>query len=206
MSSAFAATRVLTALAATVFSFTVYAQALPEGWFAAGGAPKEYKMIRAADARYKGEYGASILHESGTGQGFGTLMQAIQAGQFRGKRFSLKGWLKTQNADSVQMWLRIDGTDRMISMDNMDDRPVKGTTPWTEYEIVMDVPESANHLAYGVFVAGKGSVAIDDVQLGIVSLNTRLTTFYDYSKKAPEGTFSPMKRVLDGPVNLSFEK
>jgi hypothetical protein len=206
MSPTKVAVAVLATVLAATFASVANAQSLPEGWFASGDAPKEYKMMRSTDARYRGEYGASVVHESGSGQSFGTLMQAVQAAGFRGKRVSLKGWLRTENAGSAQMWLRVDDADRIVSMDNMDDRPVKGTTPWTEYEIVMDVPNSANHLAFGVFLSGKGALAIDEVRLSVAPENARLTKFYDYTKEAPDGIFKSMKRVSEAPTNLNFEK
>jgi hypothetical protein len=181
-------------------------QALPEGWRASGATPKEYKMTRTAQARYKGEFGASIVHESGSGQGFGTIMQAVNAAPFRGQRVALKAWIRTDDAESAQMWLRIDGASQVISMDNMDDRPIKGTMPWKEYEIVMSVPESATHLAFGVFLSGKGSLAFDEVRIGVAPASARLTTIYDHTNKPLEGPFTPMKNVLEAPSNMSLEK
>jgi hypothetical protein len=197
---------IVATLAFAFASTAVPAQALPEGWRARGETPEEYKMNRAAEARYKGEFGASIVHDSGSGQGFGNLMQAINAVPFRGNRIALRAWIRTQDADSAQMWLRIDGATQTISMDNMDDRPIKGTTPWKEYEIVMNVPESATQLAFGVFLSGKGSVAFDEVQIGSASTTARVTTIYDYEGKPLEAPQASMENMIEAPLNMSFEE
>ena len=193
-------------LALALASAAAPAQSPPEGWRAAGATPKEYKMNRAADARYKGQFGASIEHESGSGQGFGTLMQAVNATPFRGQRMALRAWIRTQDADSAQLWLRIDGASQTISMDNMDDRPIKGTAPWKEYEIVMNVPESATHLAFGVFLSGKGRVEFDELQIAPASSAARVTTIYEYAGRPLDAPFTAMKNVAATPMNLSFER
>ncbi|MCA9492492.1 MAG: hypothetical protein KC621_21310 [Myxococcales bacterium] len=49
----------------------------------------------------------------------------------------------------------------MLSFDNMQERPIRGTQDWTRHEIVLDVPTGATNIAFGILVAGKGTVWID---------------------------------------------
>ena len=45
----------------------------------------------------------------------------------------------------------------------MGSRPVHGTTPWTRYEIVLDVPANSIEIAFGFFLTeGGGKVWGDD--------------------------------------------
>lgn len=68
---------------------------------------------------------------------FGSLGQHIAADDYRGKRVSLTGWLKTENADSAVLWMRVDGNRRMLGFDNILNRAVTGTTDWKQFEVVL---------------------------------------------------------------------
>ncbi len=56
----------------------------------------------------------------------------------------------------------------MLAFDNMDSRPVKGTTDWRRYEVVLDVPEAALRVAFGPVLRGAGRVWADDLTLDVV--------------------------------------
>ena len=55
--------------------------------------------------------------------------------------------------------MRVDGPDsgRHLAFDNMLDRPIKGTTDWTRYAVVLDVDKTAVAIAFGVLAGGEGS-------------------------------------------------
>jgi len=52
-------------------------------------------------------------------------------------------------ADRAGLWLRVDGPLGMLALDNMQDRPLRGTTGWTQASIVLDVAHEATHLVFG---------------------------------------------------------
>ena len=62
--------------------------------------------------------------------------------------------------------------------DGEKDRSIKGTTDWTEYEIVLDVPLNATKLAYGVLLVGTGQVWFDNIKFEVVD-NSVPTTNID---------------------------
>jgi hypothetical protein len=66
-----------------------------------------------------------------------------------------------------RLWMRIDGADeaRPLAFDNMEDRPIKGSTDWAAHSVVRDVPPDATVIALGALLAGKGHVWWDDVVL-----------------------------------------
>jgi len=66
------------------------------------------------------------------------------------------------------MWFRIDGFSRMLGFDNMDDRPVTGTTEWAQHAIVLDVPSEATRFFFGVFQVGPGATWFDDFRFEVV--------------------------------------
>src|SRR5712691_7388604 len=76
--------------------------------------------------------------------------------------------MKTENAESANLWMRLDGEKRTLGFDNMGNRAVTGTTEWKRYEITLDVPENAANIAFGSFVAGKGQAWVDDFQVEVV--------------------------------------
>src|SRR5690606_10812714 len=52
--------------------------------------------------------------------------------------------------------------------DNMEKRPIKGTSDWVKYEIVLFVPVEATSISYGVLLAGTGQVWFKGVKFEIV--------------------------------------
>ena len=78
----------------------------------------------------------------------------------------------------------------------MNDRKITGTTSWTKYEIVLDVPSNAFKLAYGVLLDETGQVWFDNVTFEIVSDKVKTTGSIN-------GGTSP---VQNEPTNLNFEK
>ena len=45
---------------------------------------------------------------------------------------------------------------------------MKGTTDWTRYEIVLDVPEAGQQIAMGLILDGPGQVWMDDLKIEVV--------------------------------------
>ena len=46
----------------------------------------------------------------------------------------------------------------MLALDNMQDRPLHGTTDWTQASIVVDVAHEATHLLFGGLLSGAGAL------------------------------------------------
>lgn len=190
----------LSAAAAALSLASIAAAAVPEGWFVAGSRPGDYEYSTDQRVAYDGVGSASIKAKaeagaSGAPAGFGTLMQAIAADNYRGSRMRLSAYLKTEQAHRAQMWLRINGAGpdhKMLAFDNMDSRPLTGTTEWTRCEIVLDVPPDSANIAFGFFLIGSGQVWGDAFQLEKVDKSTPLT-----------GTLSAPEKE---PRNVDFEK
>jgi len=170
---------------------------LPLGWFVAGSAPNDYEFSRDTSTAQSGQSSALIAAKSGVNSsGFGTLMQVIDAENYRGARWRMSGYLKTSDVAKAQMWMRVDGPDKKIlSFDNMDSRPARGTTSWTRYEIVLDVPADSIDIAFGFFlIQGSGKVWGDSFKFERVDSTVPVT--------AP----APAAAVLSKqPINTDFE-
>jgi hypothetical protein len=167
---------------------------LPAGWHKAGDKPERYDMGVTDDA---GARVATIKSRDSHINGFGTLMQNFLPDTFLGKRIRMRGRLKTRDASSAQFWLRVDkaGKTDPLAFDNMDDRPVTGTTGWKEYAIVLDVPEAASNIAFGAMLVGSGEIWFDKFQFDIVDTTVAITGSINYGQR---------QRSIR-PVNLDFE-
>lgn len=147
----------------------------PAGWHIAGSTPADYEFSQTAAAS-NGKYGSLIAAKSSTARGFGTLMQTIAADDYRGARWRLSAYMKTEEAARAQMWMRVDGSEtKLLAFDNMDSRAVTGTTDWKKYEIVLDVPSGSIDIAFGYFLAGGGKVWADNFKLEKVDASVPVT-------------------------------
>ncbi len=86
-----------------------------------------------------------------------------------GKKIKLVGYAKSQEIKNGYggFWLRLDSESQMIALDNMNDRGITGTTPWTKYEIELDLHEETSILVFGGILTGKGKLWIDNLSLWV---------------------------------------
>jgi len=82
----------------------------------------------------------------------------------------------------------------MLAFDNMQDRAIKATSDWQPYDIVLDVPEGAQEIAFGLLLSGKGEVWMDDLKFEVVGKEIPVTG----QKLKTGGKFAP--------ANLDFEQ
>ena len=144
---------------------------LPTGWYKAGSKPKSYEMGIEKGAGQDGKNVATIKSINKKIDGFGTLMQQSKPGKYLGKRIKMTGFVKSENvAKWAGLWLRVDqkGSNTPLAFDNMGSRPIKGTTAWTKYEIVLNVPENASLIVYGALLDGEGQIWFDNISFEIV--------------------------------------
>lgn len=180
----------------------VAAAATPEGWYLAGSKPKSYEANVDPSASYGGQKSVAYKAIAPVPEGFGTLMQHFAADNYVGKRVRLSAFVKTQNVERwAGLWMRVDGfvggQRRTLSFDNMEPRALKGTLQWAQYEVVLDVPQGAAEIYFGILVEGPGTVWMNSVKIEVVGNNIPLTgkNYSSEGRKAPPA-----------PVNLSFDK
>lgn len=140
-------------------------------WFVSGNHPEEYNLSRDTQVKQSGQASASFKFIApGSPTGFGVLMQTFAADPYHGRRIRLSGYLKTEQVEGwAGLWLRIDGQKYKVEgFDNMENRPVKGTTGWQKYEIVLDVPPDSVSLNLGVQLTGQGAVWLDNLHIEVV--------------------------------------
>ncbi len=163
------------ALIGSLFSFRNINLEVVKGWYLAGDSPKNYQIGTETNTERNGK--VAYLKSIKNGSGFGTIMQTFAAANYLGKRVKLTGYIKSSGVnDWAGMWFRIDGAkNEMLGFDNMQSRAIKGETEWTQYSIVLDVPNESKNIAYGVLLSGQGSVWIDDLKFEVVSKSVPVT-------------------------------
>ncbi|MEJ2884315.1 hypothetical protein [Pedobacter sp. GR22-6] len=177
----------------SVFAFTPMDDI--KGWFLAGSNPESYEIGTVKDAERNGN--VAFLKSKKAVDGFGTIMQSFNPSTYLGKRVRLSGYIKSKDVKSwAGMWFRIDGPDKdnVLAFDNMQKRPITGTTGWKKYEIVLDAPENSKGFAFGVLQAGPGEVWLDDLKFEVVDKSVPVTNILE------KGT------AVSGPQNLDFEE
>jgi hypothetical protein len=201
----------LAGLAVAAGGSTARAQ-VPKGWYAAGSHPSEYDMVVDKATKHGGVASVTIrCKEANPSDGFGTLMQTFKAEKFQGKRLRLTGFVKSSDvADWAGLWVRVDGAEKTcLAFDNMMDRKIEGTTAWTKYSVVLDVPEDAAAIAFGLLMAGKGQVWVDDLAFDVVGPEVATTGLVIEPEELPEDAEERFKASLKllpkEPKNLGFE-
>src|SRR5437764_12249159 len=97
-----------------------------------------------------------------------------------------------RRAGGAGRWLRIDRGDTHI-LDNKEDRPIQGTTEWRTHEVVLDVPEQSQAIAFGCLLVGKGQVWLSDVHFEEVGPDVPTTASEESPRELPHA-----------PVDLDF--
>jgi hypothetical protein len=172
---------------------TVQDPEMPEGWFAFGEATVDYEMGIDRTVVHRGT-ACGYIKSIRPPRGFGSLTQMFKSDSYRGKRLQMSAYAKTEDVRGwAGLWMRIDSTDgETLIIDNMADRRIQGTTGWTKYLVVLDVPESGAYVAFGILLEGEGQVWVDDLELLTVGHHVPTTTNVE-------------RGYLDHPVNLNFE-
>ena len=173
----------------------------PKDW---GGGGDGYELSRNEAEKHAGKASGCVKSTGEGTDGFGTLTQAFAADAYRGKRLRMTAYVKTGGVEGWSgLWMRIDGKEKSgLAFDNMMGRPVKGTTDWTKYEVVLDVPAEAEAIFFGYLVAGKGQGWVDDIAFDVVNNDVKATGL-EITPSDKDG--EPLKGLSREPKNLDFE-
>src|SRR5690606_31992829 len=103
---------------------------------------------------------------------FGALTQCIDPTPYIGRVVRLIGYLYTYqlNIGYGGLWMRVDSPRAGIpyGFDNMRNRGLRGTMPWTPSIIELPVPADATRICFGAILQGQGALWVDDLQLSVL--------------------------------------
>jgi RNA polymerase sigma factor (sigma-70 family) len=149
-----------------------------KGWHLAGLAPGNYEDGVDRNVTRNGKACAFIKSKITDTNGSASLIQNIQAQNYRGKRIRFTGYIKCE-AVEVRAGLAMDIISnrhmRNFGHDNMEDRPLKGTLDWQFCEIVLDVPQEADFIMIGALLQDKGQIWLADLKFEEVSTEVNIT-------------------------------
>ena len=174
---------------------------VPTGWIYSATNKKDFEVGLDTSQKHSGTRSAYLKSIVEQPAPFGNLSSWSGAEEYISKRLRMTAWVRTELLDGkAQLWLRVDGDWKKASVkqgcfDNMDDRPITGSTDWRKYELVVDIPETSTLIALGLMLIGKGVCWLDDVSFEAVSKDVPLT-----------GKFRDEKWKKATPRNLSFEE
>jgi hypothetical protein len=156
----------------------------------------------------------SALRESNE---YATMFQTSAAAPVRGKRVEFSADVRTRGATgSANLLLRAeDEYGRTVAFDNMqtygpDGRPdqavnrgVTGNTEWSTQHVVVDIPDSARFITYGVSLFGGGKAWIDNARIEVVTHDMATTGLE--SRAALNGIPVNPASLTRSPRNLEFD-
>jgi hypothetical protein len=144
---------------------------LPAHWFPVGRDKASSLVGVDGSTLHAGQ--ASLIVTRSTGEAgapdFGGAGRDLDAAPYRGKRVRLTGFARTSDVrGKAGFWFRVDGERPAEAFANMDAHPICGTTDWTSYTLVLDVPPSARKVVFGNYLAGDGTMWTDEPKLDVV--------------------------------------
>ena len=146
----------------TRFSFEGGAEnGAPRGW--AGGPPGTIFLDETNV--HSGKGAARIERHADSPSDFSPIIVSLPA-EFSGTTIELRAYLRSEAVEGVAaLWLREDGESGSVAFDNMLDRQLRGTHPWTPFSIRLPLKAEARRIVFGAFLAGTGKAWLDDVEL-----------------------------------------
>jgi hypothetical protein len=175
------------------------------GWSFSRGSG--YDVALDSDVRHGGARSAVIGCAVGRCPGFAMLTQTIRAEPFRGQRLRLSGLVKAANVRRANLWMRVDGAGAVLAFDDMEKRRARGTFDWRRQQIVLDVPDFAYAINYGLILDGDGEAWVDDLALEPVEKTVKVTNTLRVASAVRSG-MSPAHSgtLLATPANMDFEQ
>jgi hypothetical protein len=169
---------------------------IPVGWLLGGSNPLDYAVGVDLNQNVSGYASAYLKSTSSRPVGFVTLMQTFKANNYRAQRVRLSAYIKTKFvAGWSALWMRVDdAAGKPLSFDDMRDRPLVGSSEWSQVEIVLDVPPVSDEISFGILLQGRGQLSVDNIKITIVNNNVPVT---DVLKNKSENY---------SPKNLDFEE
>ncbi|MBK0021647.1 hypothetical protein IAE29_09995 [Ochrobactrum sp. S46] len=159
-------------------------------YYRGGLAPRERGTV-LIESRFKRDSGVDLTVDS-----FASLMQSVLADKFKGRRLKLTANLRTEDADAASIWMRVDGyPGHVLRFDNMlnrkTDGALQGTEDWKTRSVILDVPQDAVSVHYGVILKGYGRVWAQSFEITPVGDEIPVTGQIHY---------------LERPTNLDFSQ
>jgi hypothetical protein len=186
----------------------------PSGWLQPEIGSRGVEVTVDRSVFHDGKASLSLRATASEGRAFGICSQWIRADHYRGRRVRLSGYLKTQDVgptrhSGARLDLMVFGKTNAFGGSGMRGRLIQGTTAWTRYERVVDVPEAADVLVIAIVLTGPGQLWADDLKLEKVGQEVPVTAGSDrrpeLSEEMKQRVQTRLRTAPRRPVNLGFE-
>jgi erythromycin esterase len=100
--------------------------------------------------------------------GYGGMYRVFPMNEVAGKHLKLSGYIRTEAVSLYAgFWIQVNNQDGSVAFVDMSEQWVTGTTPWTRYEVELDVPATARDGYFGFEFPGTGTAWFDNLSLEI---------------------------------------
>ncbi|MGC3977421.1 MAG: hypothetical protein QM751_03845 [Paludibacteraceae bacterium] len=177
--------------------FEFFSNGAPLNWKTFGN--DYYKVYADSICVKNGKYSV-VIENTSEDANFKALSFTIPH-NYIGKSIRLSGYIKTENVTNgyAGLWMRIDPG---VGFDNMQNRGIKGTTDWKEYEIVLPLnPSKTDDIVIGGLLAGNGKMWVDNLSITVDGKELYNKDLEIYKKEV----FSAQKdKEFDNGSNIHF--
>lgn len=135
---------------------------LPKGWIRWGDSELKIDSTNAISGKN------SMLINVKEGESFGSIAYKLPA-NFKGKKITLEGYMKYENATDgfVGLLIRIDQDGQSVGFDNMQSQKLQGTSEWKKHKVTINFKENADEIYVAGILVGKGKAWFDNFKVTI---------------------------------------
>lgn len=116
---------------------------------------------------FSGSQSVKLEHTSKKNIGNATFSQTIDASIYRNRQVKFSAWLRLEGDIKAPAIFLSSRTVDMKTAQNQTDNTVL-SAQWTKFEVVLDIPNEAKTITYGLTYNSKGTVFIDDCNFDFV--------------------------------------
>lgn len=176
-----------------------------QGWMRTGSKPKPFTVVVKPDHIDKPGAQIEISRKGSSVNGFVTVMQTISAEAYIGRKIRLSADLSAQDIDWAAIWLRVDGPQqKTLGFDNMQGRWLRDTCDWQQCACVLDVPQEAESIAFGVML-GDLDASKNTGRRSVFANNLHLQVIDGDSEPATDQMSPSSARYSAQALNMDFE-
>jgi len=183
-------------------------QMVPADWLLRGSAPSNYDLRSDRVQVWAGTASALLVsHDKNVHPGqFGSILQEASAAPYLGKRVEFSVSVRAEDRGSGwEVWFSAIDAGRVVIVRQMTNGFARNDQ-WARHRVVVDVPWSADAVAYGVSLQGKGSLWIDDARIDVVDTSLPTVGYTLPNQIGVRAQVAAADGPLPAPSNMDFER
>jgi len=157
---------------------------MPQGW--AGGPPNT--ITADSEMVHSGKYSVRIQRTDSSASRFSSIAKTLPV-DFKGATVTLRGYIRASEvSEYAGLWLRLDGENGVIALDNMSKQKLAGTRDWRQYSVTLRLTPETRRVVFGFLLGGTGTAWADDLELLVneTPLTAIAPVAIDYGPSLPE--------------------